>query len=68
MAAVRPAGWLAVVLGVALAVLDDTVRLVEDLILLPGGHSEPYLLLAVGILAGSTWSLGMVDRETIVCR
>lgn len=68
MAAVRPAGWLAVVLGVALAVLDDAMVPGEDLTLLPGGHSELYLLLAVGILAGSTWSLGMFDRETIVCR
>lgn len=64
----RLAGWLAVVIGVVVAALNDVQLMGEDLQLLPGGHSELYLMLAVAIVVGSTWFLGLFDRETTVYR
>ena len=64
----RLLGWLAVVGGVAVAVANDAMLMADDLTLLPGGHSELYLLLGVAVVAGATWFLGAFDRETTVYR
>ena len=38
----------------------------EDLMLLPGGHSELYLLLAIAVAVYGTRFLGLFDRGTTV--
>lgn len=40
----------------------------EDVTLLPGGHSELYLLLGIAVAGSSTWFLGLFDRGTTVFR
>lgn len=59
----RPVGWLIVALGVVIAVLNDAAPFV-DMTLVPGGHNELYLLLAVAIAAGGAWLLGSFDAPT----
>lgn len=49
-------------LGVAIAILNDAM-LFSSTTLLPGGHSEFYLMLAVAIAAYATWWFGWFDRE-----
>lgn len=63
----RPAGWIGVVIGVLLAVVND-VMLVNDNTFLPFGHSEAYLFLGLCIAGGSTWLLGLFDRGTTIYR
>lgn len=48
-----------VVLAVALAVVNDLAYVAVDL--LPGGHSEVYLMLAFVVAGGGTWLLGLFD-------
>lgn len=62
----RLAGWFGVVLGVAIAVANDGMLIAEDLRLLPGGHQELYLILALLVAGGSTWFLGVFDRGTTI--
>jgi hypothetical protein len=66
---IRPAshrfiGWGLVALAVALAVLNDIQWAAGNVTVLPGGHSEAYLMLAVGIAASGAWWLGLFDRPT----
>lgn len=63
----RPAGWIGIVLGVLIVVVND-VMLMNDLTLLPFGHSEAYLFLGLFIAGGSTWLLGLFDRGTTIYR
>lgn len=49
-------GALMIVLGLAVLVLNDLDGK------LPGGHSELYALLAIGIAASSLWWFGAFDR------
>ena len=62
----RAAGWLGILLGVAIAASNDVMLLSEDLTLLPGGHSEFYLFLGIGVAVASTWFLGWFDRGTTI--
>lgn len=62
----RLAGWLGVAAGVLIALVNDAQFFAEDLRLLPGGHQELYLLLAIGVAGASTWFLGLFDRGTTV--
>lgn len=50
------------VVGISIAVLND-VMLLGATTMLPGGHSEAYLFLGVGIAGYSTWWFGWFDRE-----
>lgn len=63
----RPAGWIGIVLGVLIAVVND-LMLVNDNTFLPFGHSEAYLFLGLFIAGGSTWFLGLFDRGTTIYR
>ena len=59
-------GWLGVLLGVLIAVANDGMLIAEDLTLLPFGHQELYLTLALAVGGGSTWFLGVFDRGTTI--
>lgn len=59
----RWVGWVIVGVGIVVAVLNDVTPFVGTN-LVPGGHSELYLLLAVAIAAGGTWFLGLFDPPT----
>lgn len=66
---IRPAahkvvGWALVALGVAIAVLNDVQWASSRLSVLPGGHSELYLMVAVAVAAFGAWWLGLFDRPT----
>lgn len=58
----RYAGWLGVIGGIAIAIVNDAMVFTEHLTLLPGGHQELYLLLAVAVAGVFTWFLGLFDR------
>ena len=62
----RVAGWLGVAVGVAVAVANDAMLFGEDVRLLPFGHQELYLVVALMIAGSSTWFLGVFDREPTV--
>jgi hypothetical protein len=64
----RVAGWLGVAAGVGVAAANDLMLMGDDLTLLPGGHTELYLLLGMAIAGSSTWLLGLFDRGTTVYR
>lgn len=53
-------GWSLVALGIVLGVVNDLTRFGPNL--LPGGHSELYLVLAVSVAAFGGWWLGIFDR------
>lgn len=55
----KPLGWLIVAFGVVVAVVNDLA--VFEINLMPGGHSELYLLLALIIAGGGAWFLGLFD-------
>lgn len=57
-------GWAVVGLGIAIAVLNDMQRFSTRITLLPGGHSELYLMLAVLVAAFGAWWLGLFDRPS----
>lgn len=58
-------GWAGVGAGVLIAALNDAMFFVSGA-LLPFGHSELYLLLAVLVAGSSTWFLGAFDQETTI--
>lgn len=62
----RFAGWFGVLAGVAIAVANDGMLIVEDVRLLPFGHQEFYLILALLVGGASTWFLGVFDRGTTI--
>jgi len=51
-----------VAVGIVLGVANDFARFGPNL--LPGGHSELYLVLAVGLAAYGGWWLGIFDRPS----
>jgi hypothetical protein len=55
----KPLGWVIVAFGVLVAVVNDLA--VFDIDVIPGEHSELYLLLAFVIAGGGTWFLGLFD-------
>ena len=55
-------GWGLVLVGVVLALVNDYAWFGSAV--LPGGHSELYLLLAVAIAGYGTWWLGIFDRPS----
>jgi hypothetical protein len=57
----KVAGFTLIVLGVVVAILND-VPINERAGLLPGGHSEGYLLLGAVVAGYGTWWLGLFDR------
>ncbi|MGD9793901.1 MAG: hypothetical protein AB7V43_10505 [Acidimicrobiia bacterium] len=61
-------GWAGIAVGVLLAVLNDAMLFGSNVRLLPFGHQELYLVLALLIAAWSTWFLGLFDRETTIYR
>ena len=61
----RIAGWIGVAIGALIAILNDAMLLGDDLVLLPFGHSELYLLLGVLVAGWSTRFLGLFDRDTV---
>lgn len=61
----KKAGWIGVGLGLLVVVLNDAMLLGDDLLLLPFGHSELYLLLGLAVAGWSTRFLGLFDRETV---
>jgi len=48
--------------GAAVAVVNDLQWASSGLSILPGGHSELYLLAAVAVAAYGGWWLGVFDR------
>lgn len=56
-------GAVVLVVGIAVAVINDVMLLGATATLLPGGHSELYLLLGVAVAGYSTWWFGWFDRE-----
>lgn len=62
----RVAGWTGVIAGILIAALNDGMLMTEGLTLLPFGHSELYLILAVLVAGASTWFLGLFDHGTTV--
>lgn len=58
----RLVGWTTLILGVIVIVLNDLMRL-ADVRLLPGGHSEFYLLAGLLIAGQSLWWFGWWDRS-----
>lgn len=61
----RIVGWFGVTLGVLIAVLNDGMFF-TDVQLLPFGHNELYLMLALLVAGSSTWFLGLFDRGTTI--
>ena len=57
----KPLGWAIVLVGVVIAVVNDLA--VFDIRIMPGGHNELYLVLAVLIAGAGTWFLGLFDRS-----
>ena len=62
----RVAGWGGVLAGVVIAAVNDLILMGEGVTLLPGGHSELYLLLGISVGSGATWFLGLFDRGTTI--
>ena len=62
----RIAGWAGILLGLVIVVVNDAMLFGEDLVLLPGGHAEVYLLLGLSVAIAATWFLVVFDRGTTV--
>ena len=62
----RWAGWFGVLVGLAIAIVNDGMLIVTNVRLLPFGHQELYLILALLVGGGSTWFLGVFDRGTTI--
>jgi hypothetical protein len=56
-------GTPATLAGVSVLILNDVMLLQPSVVLLPGGHNELYLLVAVVISGFSTWFFGWFDRS-----
>lgn len=57
-------GWALVAVGALIVVLNDVQWIGDGPTLLPGGHSEAYLLLGVAVAAYGAWWLGLFDRPS----
>lgn len=53
-------------LGVVIVVVNDIELVTKDLSIMPGGHSELYLLLGVAVAVAGAWFLGAFDRGTTI--
>ena len=62
----RLAGWVGVVLGIAVIIANDAMLIAQNLSLLPGGHTEVYLLVGLLVGGSSTWFLGLFDRGATI--
>ncbi len=58
----KKVGALILVAGVVIAVLNDVMLLAPSTTVLPGGHSEFYLMLGIAIAGYSTRWFGWFDR------
>ncbi|WP_454850041.1 hypothetical protein [Promicromonospora soli] len=58
----RAVGWLLLALGIAIIALNDAMQLTSGVTLLPGGHSELYLLAGIAVASTSMWWFGWMDR------
>ena len=56
----RPLGWIVLTIAVTVLVLNYLMLLLSQT-LLPGGHSEGYLVLALMIGGVAAWLLGVFD-------
>ena len=56
----RPLGWVVLAIAVSVLALNYLMLLLPQT-LLPGGHSEAYLILAMVIGGGAAWLLGVFD-------
>lgn len=56
----RYAGWTIVAVGAFIVVANDVGYISKRL--MPGGHSEAYLLLGVIVAGAGTYFLGLFDR------
>lgn len=61
----RVVGWIGVVSGLLIVIVNDGMLMTDDVTLLPFGHSELYLLLGILVAGWSTRFLGLFDRETV---
>lgn len=59
----KAVGWALVVLGAAIAVVNDLAFF--EIRVLPGGHSELYLLLGIAVAGYGSWWLGLFDRNPL---
>ncbi len=55
-------GFALIIAGITVVVLNDVMR-GSAVRLLPGGHTELYLILGIAIAASSMWWFGWFDRE-----
>lgn len=55
-------GFGLLILGVAIIVLNDAMMVQPSITLLPGGHTELYLIFGAAVAAYSTWWFGWFDR------
>ncbi len=58
----RAVGWLCLVIGIAIAILNDVMLIGGLPVLLPGGHNELYLVVGVATAAWSLQWFGWFDR------
>jgi len=56
----RTVGWVLIALGVVIIVVNDLAY--ADIELMPGGHSELYLLLGLVVAGFGSWWTGLFDR------
>lgn len=57
----KVAGGVLVGLGVLVIAVND-LQYIEGVRTLPGGHSEGYLFLGLGVAISSAWWFGLFDR------
>ena len=62
----RGVGWLGVVAGGLVVVLNELMRFDPNVVFLPGGHRELYLPLGLATAGGASWFLGLFDRGPTV--
>lgn len=60
----KTVGAVFLVVGIAVAILNDAMLLGATSTLLPGGHNELYLILGVIVAGYSTSWFGWFDRES----
>jgi hypothetical protein len=56
----RTVGWLLILVGAAIIVVNDIAWVGVEV--MPGGHSELYLLLGLLVAGFGSWWTGLFDR------